>query len=60
MLVVIIDKEVDQKTGQVTEIVSHGVDSETGLYVPLPQTDPGFLGDLYYNRRIGEYVLKNT
>lgn len=47
MILLCVVKEKNEKTGRVEEIVSHGVNSETGQNVVLPWESPKVLGALY-------------
>lgn len=47
MILLYVVKEKNEKTGRVEEIVSHGINSETGQNVVLPWESPKALGALY-------------
>lgn len=47
MILLIVVKEKNEKTGREEEIVSHGVDIETGKNVVLPWESPTSLGARY-------------
>lgn len=56
MMVVIVDKEIDKRTGKEVLIVSHGVNQETGETVVLPCVSPQEIG-ARLDMSLGEYVL---
>jgi hypothetical protein len=56
MIILILDKIKDERTGRETTIVSHGVDMETLRDVILPPVEPYKIG--IYNYAIEEWILK--
>lgn len=56
MIIVIANTEKNQKTGRDQIIVSHGIDSDTGRNVILPQETPERLGAVF-DPSLGEYIL---
>lgn len=59
MIIVIVTKERNPRTGRTEEIVSHGVDADTGKPVILPCESPQAIGAVF-DSEIGEYVLRNS
>lgn len=57
MIIVIVTTEDDPETGRSGQIVSHGVDTETGRNVILPCESPARVG-AEWDAQIGEYVLR--
>lgn len=57
MIFVIVYTERNKKTGQLEQIVSHGIDDDTGKIIVLPQTHPREIG-AKYDSDCGEYVLE--
>lgn len=59
MIIVIVTKERNPRTGRMEEIVSHGVDADTGKTVILSCESPQAIGAVF-DSEIGEYVLRNS
>lgn len=57
MILLIVYKERDDRTGKYEEIVSHGIDLETDRIVILPQVNPLHLR-AKYDLEAGEYFLE--
>jgi len=57
MIFVIVYTERNKKTGQLEQIVSHGIDDDTGKIIVLPQTHPLNIG-AKYDPDYGEYFLE--
>lgn len=57
MIIVIVTTEEDPKTGRSGQVVSHGVDTETGQNVILPCESPERVG-AEWDAQIGEYVIR--
>ncbi|MDI6977282.1 hypothetical protein [Serratia sp. Se-RSBMAAmG] len=55
MILLYVVKEKNEKTGRVEEIVSHGINSETGQNVVLPWESPKALG-AHYSQEYGYYL----
>lgn len=58
MIIVIYNEETCPKTGHKKNVVSHGVDIETGRDVVLPQVDIREIG-AKFDDDMGEYVLSD-
>lgn len=56
MIVVIVVKEKNERTGRVETVVSHGVDYRTGKLVVMSGDSPESVGAVF-NKEIGEYVV---
>lgn len=56
MIIVIANIERNQKTGRDQIIVSHGIDSDTGRNVILPQESPEKIGAVF-DVSMGESVI---
>lgn len=56
MIVVIVTKETNPRTGRNQSIVSHGVDLDTGNTVILPAEAPESIGAVLHPQ-LGEFVL---
>ena len=56
MIVVVTQQELNERTGRLTLIVSHGIEVESGRPVTLPQVHPEQLGAVV-DPEVGEYVL---
>ena len=56
MVVVIFTKQRNPRTGQMEQIASHGVDTDTNRAVTLPSISAQELGAVF-NRDLTEYVL---
>lgn len=56
MIIVIVEKSKNAKTGINEEIVSHGVNTETQQQIVLPWISPQELG-AKFDKSIGEYIL---
>ncbi|CAB3737669.1 hypothetical protein LMG22037_06169 [Paraburkholderia phenoliruptrix] len=57
MIIVIVTTEEDPKTGKSQQVVSHGVDTDTGKNIILPCDSPASVG-AEWDSQIGEYVLR--
>jgi hypothetical protein len=58
MILVITIKEVNEKSGNLELIVSHGVNLVTDEIVILQQVHPSLIGAIF-DYKLGEYVLNN-
>lgn len=59
MIVVIVTKETNPRTGREQSIVSHGVDLDTGKAVILPAEAPESIGAVLHPE-LGQFVLLDT
>lgn len=57
MIIVITNKEKNERTGLDEVIVSHGIDLATGKVIILPCATPSRIGATY-DAGVGEYVLR--
>ena len=56
MILLIVVTEVNERTGRPEQIVSHGIDLETGQTLALPAEHPTRLGGVL-DPELGEYVI---
>ena len=56
MILVIVNNERDSKTGRLQQIVSHGVEVDSGRIVILPNESPSDIGAVF-DAQLSEYVL---
>lgn len=56
MILLIVNKEYDEKKDRYVELVSHGFDMETEAVVILPHEPPEWLGAVM-DHELGEWVL---
>lgn len=56
MIIVVTQTELNEDTGRMERIVSHGFDTLTGKAVILPSMKPEEIGALF-DRQRGEFVL---
>lgn len=58
MIICIVVTERNERSGNMEQIVSHGIDSDTGRHVVLPCDPPGTMGAVF-DREMGEYVIRD-
>jgi hypothetical protein len=56
MIIVIVQTEHNKKTGHMEQVVSHGIDPDTGKTIILPQESPEKIGAAF-DHNIGEWVI---
>ncbi|HUZ92089.1 MAG TPA: hypothetical protein VMU78_09350 [Methylocella sp.] len=58
MILLIVHTEPNETTGRMEQIVSHGIDFDTGRTVILPQERPEQLCGVL-DRDFGEYIIRD-
>ena len=56
MILVIVNNERDSRTGRTQQVVSHGVEIDSGRIVILPNDSPEDIGAVF-DAQLSEYVL---
>ena len=56
MILVIVEKEINEVTGREQLVVSHGVDEVSGKVIVMPPVDPREVGAVFCAER-HEYVI---
>jgi hypothetical protein len=58
MIIVIVQSDLNEKTGRMEPVVSHGIDPDTGETHVLPHEPPQQLGAVF-DETLGEYVIRD-
>jgi hypothetical protein len=56
MIIVIVHTEHNEKTGRMEQVVSHGIDPDTGKTIVLPQDSPEKIGAVF-DHNTGEWLI---
>lgn len=58
MLILIVNKFLNEKTNRWEELVDYAVDSETGMNVCVPNNPIGSFPNVKYHQDMGEWVIE--
>ncbi len=59
MIMVVVNRERNPRTGKLDLVVSHGIDMNTGKNAVLPQEGPAAVGAVM-DMVLGEYVIRDS